>query len=406
MARLILLVALFCLAGSAQDTDKQIKVAGVCARCHVISVVEWGMSRHWTTGTGCTACHGESQGHIIDERNNIKPERIPHGAAIAGLCLSCHSDGCPKTKNTANCQNCHHIHALVNPNTQAVAKDPRDELLAARWKRYEAHMSRAKALADAGNWKSARDSYRSALEQKPGDSAARAGLRLCSRRLQPGLPGFEISGAAIDAETGLPAEARVAGLGVEMLLVRGGEFDMGSEDRQDAKPVHTVRIAPLYLGKYELTQEQWTKVMGANPSARQGGRMPVEQVSWEDCRQFIARLNARVRGGGFRLPTEAEWEYAAGAEAVETDSALRAPRAVGSGQPNKFGFFDMRGNVWEWCSTLFRPYPYDAADGRESAEDAGLRVLRGAGYSDTSWFDSTSRHSERPQRRLDRKSVV
>ncbi len=118
MARLIVvLLALLPLACSGQD--EHFKLAGVCGRCHVISVVEWAMSKHRAVGTGCTECHGVSQGHVIDERNNIKPEKLPHGQAIAGFCNSCHQAGCPKSKQKVDCQKCHHVHALVDPNRPA-----------------------------------------------------------------------------------------------------------------------------------------------------------------------------------------------------------------------------------------------------------------------------------------------
>ena len=96
MARLTSGIILFLCAavGAAQTAqDQQFKEAGVCARCHVISVIEWGMSAHRQAGVACVACHGASQGHVKDERNNIKPERLPRQAAIAGLCAGCHASG-------------------------------------------------------------------------------------------------------------------------------------------------------------------------------------------------------------------------------------------------------------------------------------------------------------------------
>lgn len=204
------------------------------------------------------------------------------------------------------------------------------------------------------------------------------------------------------------------GAGIVMVLVPGGEADIGSERLADARPVHTVRIEPFYLGKFEITQAEWVALMGDNPSAhQQSGRLPVELVSWEDAQAFLANLNERVPGGGFRLPTEAEWEFAAragvppsGAELArvawfEAPDSDFAPKVAGSGQPNKLGLFDMQGNVWEWCSSLAAPYPYNAWDGRESLTAAGLRVLRGGGYADQAdLLDPALRHGERPNRRL------
>ena len=90
--------------------------AGVCARCHVNIVLEWGISTHKEVGTACQECHGASDGHIENERNEVKPDRIPRGPQIATLCATCHEDGCPSTSKTADCQSCHHVHALSSPS--------------------------------------------------------------------------------------------------------------------------------------------------------------------------------------------------------------------------------------------------------------------------------------------------
>ena len=226
-----------------------------------------------------------------------------------------------------------------------------------------------------------------------------------------------------------------------MVLNPPGEFDMGSDAWSHSRPVHTVRVNAFYLGKYEVTQGLWKAIMGENPSAHQGKdnsgakRLPVERVSWDDCQQFLRRLNERVEGGGFRLPTEAEWEYACRAGRPESQfpaeiqrstetlrsvawyrkNSLRdadshaafvaidafATRKVGTLQPNPWGFYDMQGNVAEWCSSLFRPYLYDAGDGRESLSIKGMRILRGGGFADTAAsLHPAARHAERPHRRL------
>ena len=409
MARLMtgIVFFLFALSGAAQ-TDQQFKEAGVCARCHVISVVEWGMSRHSKAGIDCVACHGASQGHVKDERNNVKPKHIPRGAAVAGLCADCHKSGCPKTQQAVSCQNCHHSHALVNPNKPAVARDPHFEEISARWEKFSNLVRQSEELVKAENWRAAYAVFRQALEQRPGDRYATERMRMCQRRMNPSLPGFEIVGKEFDPQTGLPRQVRVARWGIPMVLVPGGEFEMGSELFAAAKPVHTVRVGPFYLGEYELTQAEWRSLMGSNPSAHQGAqypdsdRIPVEQVSWEDCQSLIRKLNEGVAGAAFRLPTEAEWEYAARAGGGTGGPVqLPAPRPVGKGQPNRLGLFDMSGNVWEWCDSLYRPYPYVAADGREEADAPGMRVLRGGGYAEwAAWLDPGARHSERPNRRL------
>src|SRR5690348_6881127 len=99
-------------AGSPQDegiTRPEFKAAGVCARCHVVSVLEWGVSKHGSAGTDCRTCHGPSPGHVANERNEIRPDRVPRGVQIAKMCQRCHDTGCPKTLETVSCQKCHHV---------------------------------------------------------------------------------------------------------------------------------------------------------------------------------------------------------------------------------------------------------------------------------------------------------
>jgi formylglycine-generating enzyme required for sulfatase activity len=415
----ILFLTGFSSAWSQSQIDQELKEAGVCARCHVVSVVEWGMSAHRKAATNCVACHGASRGHVVDERDNVKPDRIPHGAAIAALCAACHNAGCPHTSRTADCQTCHHVHALLDPNKPPSSKDDRLAQLTLKWQAADRHVEEGERLFKAEQWEKARSEFQAALRDQPDNRIAAERLKVCERRLKPGLPGFETVSKAWDTHTGLPVEVRVAGLGIALVLVPGGEMDIGSDRFAGARPVHTVRVEPFYLGKFEVTQAEWKALMGSNPSAHQGkdvanpDRMPVEQVSWEDAQTFVRKLNERVAGGGFRLPTEAEWEFAArvgkSSSAEELASVAwfnapeqsSAPLPVGSKQPNKLGLFDMQGNVWEWCSSVYLPYPYDATDGRESPTAPGLRVLRGGGFADTAdLLDPAMRHGERPQQRF------
>ncbi len=410
----LVLLLLPLLAAGQQPQEEQFNQAGVCARCHVISVVEWGMSGHRKAGTDCAGCHGASQGHVADERNNIKPDRIATGDAVAGLCASCHSGGCPKTGRTASCQSCHHAHALINPDRPPeVAGDALEEK-ARQWELYAELMKKGEVLFRDGQWPKAQETFQAALNAKRGDRRAAERLKACKYRLAGGLPGFELTGGDFDERTGLPRNVRVSGRGIAMLLVSGDEFEMGSERFPGTKPVHTVRVEPYYLAVHELTRAEWEALMGTPPGDEENGqnprsaKLPVTQISWEDARLFTRKLNEQVPGGGFRLPTEAEWEFAARAgwdEGVVLEErawfAGSKPQPVGAKKPDRRGFFDMQGNVWEWCSSLSKPYPYDPLDGREAPEASGLRILRGGGFADSpDLLDPAMRHSERPDRRL------
>lgn len=410
--------ALALIAAAAHAQNPAIDKAGVCARCHVSSVLEWSASAHIRAGIDCVACHGASQAHVLDERNNIRPNRIPRGIWIADLCLECHKAGCPKTRQRTACESCHHAHALVNPKSEPAAADEQFERRAAAWRAFSAQMERGERLLAARDWAAAEKAFQAALARMPGNRQALRKLQLCRRRQNPQIPGFRILGPEFDETTGLPLRVAVEGLDIEMVLIAGGDVELGSERFPDSRPVHTVFVEPFYLGRFEVTQRQWQRVMGSNPSFHQGerfpeaGQMPVEQVSWEDCQAFVAALNRMVAGGGFRLPTEAEWELAArGREdaaapldavawlLASTDAG--APRPVGSKTADSRGLYDLRGNVAEWCSSLLRPYPYDAADGREDPAARGLRVLRGGSFADSAAaLDPAFRHGDRPERRL------
>ena len=169
---------------------------------------------------------------------------------------------------------------------------------------------------------------------------------------------------------------------------------------------HEVTLTkPFYMGKHEVTQEQWESVMGKNPSDTKGAKLPVTNVSWEDCQEFIKKLNAKT-DGGYRLPTESEWEYACRAgtttaysfgdkitpkDANYDDSKIRKPVAVGSYKPNAFGLYDMHGNVWEWCEDWYGEYPFAMTDPKGPAKGE-YRVLRGGSFD---FSDSDARSSRR-----------
>ena len=168
------------------------------------------------------------------------------------------------------------------------------------------------------------------------------------------------------------------GINIEMVKVEAGSFNMGAtpemqDPLEDEKPVHRVTLTNnYYIGKYEVTQALWKIVMGSNPSDFKGDDLPVETVSWNDCQDFISKLNA-MTGKRFRLPTEAEWEYAArggkksrgyqysgsntiGDVAWYAGNRSSMTHAVGTKQPNELGIYDMTGNVWEWCQDWYGSY--------------------------------------------------
>lgn len=184
------------------------------------------------------------------------------------------------------------------------------------------------------------------------------------------------------------------------MLIPPGSFMMGSTNGENEKPVHEVTINySFYMGKYEVTQAQWQSVMGNNPSHFKdcGGNCPVEQVSWDDAQNFINKLNESNDGFRYRLPAEAEWEYACRAGttgdyagnlnemAWYSDNSGSKTHAVGGKQPNAWGLADMHGNVWEWCQDWYHETYYGApSDGSAwlSGGEQKYRVLRGG-----SWYD-------------------
>jgi formylglycine-generating enzyme required for sulfatase activity len=191
-------------------------------------------------------------------------------------------------------------------------------------------------------------------------------------------------------------------IGMEFVLIPAGTFMMGSPDSDTKawsaeRPAHRVTISqPFYLGKYPVTQAQWEAVMGDNPSRSRGHpTQPVECVSWNDVHAFLHKLNEREGGGDYRLPTEAQWEYAcrAGTEppryhpdinaiAWYQRNSARHPQPVGQKLPTAWGLYDILGNVWEWCHDGEREYTADAVvDPMGPTGADALRVLRGG-----SWF--------------------
>ena len=375
-ARIGFLFLLLTLPLAAQGQKGDLDKAGVCSRCHVSSSLEWGISKHSKIGTNCQSCHGESLAHVANEQDAIKPDRRPRGAEIAGLCQTCHTQGCPKTKQAAMCQTCHQVHALVDPKMQ-VSGDAQAKVLDRKLASFQDHLSSGDKLAALGNWAAAHDAYTAAAAENPASERAWGAVRMTEHRLHPGISGFRTVGNGVDPLTGLPQIIQFAGLGIRLVLIPGGDFDLGSDTRADTKPVHTVHVDSFYLSLSQVKQAEWNVLMGKNPSANQGNDLPVEQVSWNDAQAFLAALNKRISGSVFHLPSEAEWEYAA------------------RNNP------EMNGALSDWTNSLWTPYPYRAEDGRESPTGIGLRVIRGANTAEPkAWSDVASRHAARPDKRL------
>ena len=193
---------------------------------------------------------------------------------------------------------------------------------------------------------------------------------------------------------------RVGDVEFEMVYVAGGTFMMGATSEQgsdaynDERPVHSVTLSSFHIGKYEVTQGLWREVMGSNPSLNKAGDdYPVEKVSWEDCQEFVRKLNART-GLNFRLPTEAEWEYAArggkksrgykysGSNSLGNVAWYEAnsgddTHPVGRKTPNELGLYDMSGNVWEWCQDRYGSYGSSSQTNPTGSSSGAHRVLRG-----------------------------
>jgi formylglycine-generating enzyme required for sulfatase activity len=211
---------------------------------------------------------------------------------------------------------------------------------------------------------------------------------------------------------------------LETINLSGGEFTMGGDRYDFERPLHQVRLSPFAIGKTEVTQAQWKAVMGGNPSRFQGDDRPVETVSWDDVNEFTKRLSQKT-GLQFRLPTEAEWEYAARAGSPAEYSfgddekelgdyawfygnSGNTTHPVGRKKPNRFGLFDMNGNVWEWCSDWFSDSYYAECHRQGTVVDppgpgtGSSRVFRGGGWINGAVIcRSALRNYDAPGDRLD-----
>ena len=212
----------------------------------------------------------------------------------------------------------------------------------------------------------------------------------------------------------------VGGVSFTMVAVEGGTFTMGataeqgSDARDREKPAHQVTLSSYCIGQTEVTQELWLAVMGSNPSHFTGNlQRPVETVSWNDCQTFISKLN-QLTGQNFRLPTEAEWEYAArggnrsqgykyaGSNNIDnvawyTSNSASTTHPVATKAPNELGLYDMSGNVWEWCQDWFGSYSSTAQTNPTGPASGSSRVSRGGSWGSYAGLCRVSyRHGNAP----------
>ncbi len=228
------------------------------------------------------------------------------------------------------------------------------------------------------------------------------------------VAGVGVSGATARGADVEPLETITNSIGMKLVFLPAGEFEMGSPDdeagRKTSEVRHQVRLTkPFYIGTCEVTQAEYEAVMEQNPSQTRGAQHPVERVSWFDAIGFCERLSTN-EGRKYRLPTEAEWEYAARAGSrqawcfggdsatlpeyawISTNSGGKATQPVGQLQANRWGLYDMFGNVAEWCQDWLGDYPSEAVNDPVGPLDGHFRVVRGgSGSNSTNYCRAATR---------------
>jgi sulfatase modifying factor 1 len=357
---------------------------------------------------------------------------VPQAVAGAFACPSCESPNPPDKRFCLTCgsglfQTCPQCQGEERIGVRFCGSCGTDipAWLEAATEAVRSERERARALEETDRYEEAEESWREVLRLVPGDEEAlkaeavlheareaREAREAAAARLNPF--GWEVVDATPGAQTGAAKKIRDPATGITFILVEPGEFWMGSPEKEEQRDGdetrHRVTLTrAFYLGETAVTQEQWMRVMGgSNPSHFQGDyRLPVESVSWRDCQEFC-----RKAGEGYRLPTEAEWEYAcrAGTETafsfgerisrdqVNYDEGTKwslafilwgkdqnGTQPVGSNLENAWGFHDMHGNVWEWCQDWYGDYPHGSVTDPAGPSSGSQRVLRGGSWFSYPW---------------------
>ena len=289
---------------------------------------------------------------------------------------------------------------------------------------YKEKYQQGVSLYNSGKYEEAKAKFVAAKScPVPNTKEADTWIEKCNTKLNPAPPKIP---TIVTTDANGNQIFTIKNVTFKMVRVQGGTFTMGCTSEQEnrwnpcddnEKPSHKVTLSTYYIGETEVTQELWKAVMDNNPSEFKGDKRPVEQVSWDDCQKFIRKLS-QITGKNFRLPTEAEWEFAArggtksagykysGSNDIDAvawyrvnalDKGKSSPdygtHVVKTKQPNELGLYDMAGNVYEWCSDWYGKYTDAAQSNPQSLTKGSYRVYRGGSWYGSAGYCRTSYRS-------------